>query len=105
MKVKYTRNNPKYKSGMVFVHKKNPKYIIQLLTKGQFGRWICGVLSGEPSKHANGVYRVDIPKDVAPGIKSWFSEDGKTLVQYSTCAFSNCFSQCELAEVLYNEHT
>jgi len=104
MKRKYTRGNPKYRSGMIFVHRKNPRYIIKLLEKGQFNRWICEVMSGEPHKNASGVYRVDMPKDVSAGIKSWLNKEGIRLVQYSTCAFSVCFSQSEFAEVLYSEN-
>lgn len=100
-KNRYHRGNPKYKEGMVFTHKKNPNYIIQLIGKGQYGRWLCAVLSGEPAKGAGGVLRYDVPKEVTPGLKKWLGKDGQMIVQYSTCAFSTCFVQSEMAEVLY----
>jgi hypothetical protein len=88
---------------MILVHRKNPKYIVQLIEKGCYGRWICAVLSGEPAKSANGVMRIDVPREASPGLKRWLAKDGQMMVQYSTSAFSNCFEQSELGQVLYME--
>ena len=103
-KQKFNRANPRFKAGMVFCHRKYPGYIIKLLKKGQHSRWLCEVVSGGPPK-GSGVNRFDTrPYDDIShlaGAKFWKDHQGKQLVEYSTCAFNNCFIESELAEVLY----
>lgn len=84
--MKYTSKNPKYKPGQVFIHKSSPDYVVKLVEKGQYGRWICEIISGSVPKHS--------------GVKAWYTETTR-YVQYSTCAFTNCFIQSEMGQILY----